>query len=239
MADAATTAVDGRRARGDRTRRIVLERATQLASVDGLSGLSIGGVAEAARVSKSGVATLFGSKERLELAVVHEAERIFSATVVEPARAAHPRGIRRVADLLERWLRYSQDRVFAGGCFFAAVSAEYDSRPGHVRDAISDARRRWTGYVEASLRHAVAAGDLDAGTDTAQLGFELEALLDFANTRSLLDDSSAPYDAARRAVVSRLVAAGADPAALTALTPSGSSASAAARRTQASGSSTP
>lgn len=219
MAAGEATQIDGRRARGDRTRRAVLERATQLASVDGLSGLSIAGVADAARISKSGVATLFGSKERLELAVVAEAERVFAATVVEPAREL-PRGIRRVAELLARWLRYSQDRVFAGGCFFAAVSAEYDSRPGHVHDAIADARRRWSGYVEASLRHAVAAGELAADTDPAQLGFELEALLDHANARSLLDDSAAPYDLARRAVVARLRAAGADPDALTALTPS-------------------
>lgn len=208
------TIIDGRRARGDRTRGVVLERATQLASVEGLSGLSIAGVAEAAAISKSGVATLFGSKERLELAVVAEAERIFVATVVEPAREL-PRGIGRIALLVDLWLRYSEDRVFVGGCFFAAVSAEFDSRPGHVRDAIADARHRWTGYVQASVQHAIDAGELRADTDAAQLAFELEALMDFANARSLLDPADGePYRRARRAAADRLLAAGADAAAL-------------------------
>lgn len=212
------TSTDGRRLRGERTRAAVLERAAQLASVDGLTGLSIGGLAEATAVSKSGIASIFGTKEQLELAVVADAERIFVAAVIDPARAATPRGAARVAALLGRWLDYSADRVFAGGCFFAAASAEYDSRPGPVRDAVRDAQRRWIDYVVASIGFAIERGEL-AATDPEQLAFELQALGEHANTSSLLEDSAAPYDRARRAIRARLLAAGAEASALELLGP--------------------
>lgn len=212
------TSTDGRRLRGERTRAAVLERAAQLASVDGLTGLSIGGLAEATAVSKSGIASIFGTKERLELAVVAHAERIFVAAVIDPARAATPRGAARVAALLGRWLDYSADRVFAGGCFFAAASAEYDSRPGPVRDAVRDAQRRWIDYVVASIGFAIERGEL-AATDPEQLAFELQALGEHANARSLLDETPEPYARARRAIRDRLSALGAPASALELLEP--------------------
>lgn len=213
------TIVDGRRLRGERTRAAVLRRASQLASVEGLSGLSLGGLAEATAISKSGIASIFGTKEQLQLAVIADAERTFIEAVVEPARAATPRGAGRVAALLGRWLDYSAERVFEGGCFFAAASLEYDSRPGPVRDAIIAARRRWTEYVVASIRFAIERGRLAAETDAEQLAFELQALGEHANTSSLLEDSAAPYDRARRAIRARLLAAGAEASALELLGP--------------------
>lgn len=213
------THLDGRRLRGERTRTAVLRRATQLASVDGLGGISIGGLAEATDVSKSGIASIFGTKEQLELAVVEDAARVYVETVIEPARAATPRGAARVAALLGRWLDYSAGRVFEGGCFFAAASAEYDSRPGPVRDAIVAARARWTEYVVASIGFAIERGELSPETDAEQLAFELQALGEHANTRSLLDDSREPYVRARRAIRERLSACGASASALRFLEP--------------------
>ena len=107
--------IDGRRVRGDASRRIVLTSAADLASVEGLDGLSIGRLATAANVSKSGVATLFGTKERLQLATVEAAAQRFREAVMLPARV-EPRGIRRIALLLDLWIAYSRDRVFPGGC---------------------------------------------------------------------------------------------------------------------------
>jgi AcrR family transcriptional regulator len=202
---------DGRRIRGDASRRIVLQSATDLASVDGLDGLTIGRLAEASGSSKSSIATLFQSKEGLQLATVAAAREIFTARIVEPARE-HPRGVRRLAVLLRNSLRYSKDRVFTGGCFFAATAADVDSKSGPVRDAVRAALVDWYGYVEAQLRHAVAAGEIDA--DVEVLAFELVALNEEANSRSLLLDDERPYALAAAAMRGRLRAAGADESAV-------------------------
>jgi AcrR family transcriptional regulator len=201
--------IDGRRARGDASRRVVLASAVDLASIDGLDGLTIGRLAAAANVSKSNVATLFGTKERLQLATVDAATQRFRATVLEPARV-EPRGIRRIVALLDLWIAYSRDRVFEGGCFFAAAAVDLDAKPGPVRDAVALAFESWSSYLRVSLGYAIELGELDPETDAAQLAFEFTALLDGANTRSLLNGSNEPYVLVRRALASRLRAAGAD-----------------------------
>ena len=211
-----TTVQDGRRARGDASRRIVLHSATDLASVEGLDGLSIGRLAEASGSSKSSIATLFQSKEGLQLATVAAAREIFTARIVEPART-QPRGVRRVVALLRNSLAYSRDRVFTGGCFFAATAADVDSKSGPVSDAVRAALVDWYGYIEVQLRHAVDAGEIDA--DPEVLAFELVALNEEANSRSLLLDDARPYALAATAMRARLRAAGADPHALALLAP--------------------
>ena len=205
--------VDGRKARGDESRRIVLARAINIASVQGLAGLSIGRLASDVSASKSGVAALFGSKEQLQLATIAAAREVFTSAVIEPART-HPRGIHRVCALVQLWLDYSSGRVFEGGCFFMAASVELDSKPGPVRDALIHALDDWDGYLAAAVRHAMEQGELPGLTDAAQLAFEINALFDEANTRSLLRDSRTPYDRARAAIMARLLALGADPAVL-------------------------
>lgn len=213
-----TITVDGRRARGDASRRAILEQATQLASVEGLDGVTIGALATATGRGKSSIATLFGDKVHLQLATIDAAAEVYRQVVIEPARAL-PRGARRIAKLLRASLDYSHDRVFAGGCFFMAVMADLDSKPGPAADAVRAWMRAWTGYVESQLRFAVEADELDADTDTEQLVFELLALTETANSRSLLFGDDRPYERAASAIRDRLVAAGADPAALTPLTP--------------------
>lgn len=197
---------DGRRARGDASRRIVLDSATDLASVEGLDGLTIGRLAEASGSSKSSIATLFRSKEGLQLATVEAAREIFTAQIVEPARE-HPRGVHRLAALLRNSLAYSKDRVFTGGCFFAATAADVDSKSGPVRDAVRAALVDWYGYIEAQIRHAVSVGEVNA--DAEVLAFELVALNEEANARSLLMDDERPYALAAAAIRARLRAAGA------------------------------
>lgn len=198
---------DGRRVRGDASRRVVLASAADLASVDGLDGLTIGRLAEVSGHSKSSIATLFRGKERLQLATIDAARAIFQERIVEPARSA-PRGGRRLALLLRNALRYSRDRVFPGGCFFAATAADMDSKSGPVSDAVRTALADWYGYVEAQIRHAVATGELDA--DPELLAFELLSLNEGANARSLLGHDGRPYAVAAAAMRARLRAAGAD-----------------------------
>lgn len=197
--DTMTPTEDGRRARGEHSRRVVMERAVNLATVDGLDGLSIGGLATEASMSKGGIVALFGTKEQLQLATVETARQIFTDTVIAPALAA-PRGLARVRALLENWLAYSEGRVFEGGCFFAAATAEVGSKPGPVRDAVAAAIIEWRAFLAEAVRRAVDAGDLPAGTDIEQLTFELTAMLDAANADSLLGTSAEPYARARRGV---------------------------------------
>ena len=193
------TSTDGRRARGDSSRRAVMRLAVDLASVGGLEGLTIGSLATEASLSKGGVVALFGSKEQLQLATVAAAREIFTSTVVMPALEV-PRGRARLEALLELWLSYSESRVFAGGCFFAAVSAELGSKPGPVRDAIADAQRDWHDFLRGAIERAISAGELDPATDADQLTFELTSLLDGANSMSLLFDSNEPYGRARTTI---------------------------------------
>lgn len=201
--------LDGRRARGDESRRAVLARAVDIASVNGLEGLTIGRLAAEVSASKSGVAALFGTKEQLQLAAIETARGIFTSSVIDPART-QPRGLRRLCALLRSWIDYSADRVFEGGCFFFAVSAEFDSRPGVVHDAIVRAVDERDAYIAANIGHAVDQGELLDTTVSRQLVFELTALIEASNSYSLLRMSAEPYEFARRGVVSRLLASGAN-----------------------------
>jgi AcrR family transcriptional regulator len=203
--------IDRRRLRGDESRRAVLTHAVDTATVDGLDGLTIGRLADASGHSKSGIATLFGSMEQLQLAVVAAAREVFVDRVVAPARARTPRGLERICALLSDWLAYSHDRVFRGGCFFASTSVEFDTKPGAVRDAIVAASSEWEDYLTVSLEHAMAAGELPLLDDARQLTFEIVSFLEAANTRSLLHASAEPYRLAEVALKSRLTALGGDP----------------------------
>lgn len=191
--------IDRRRARGDLARQAVMDVAVDLASVSGLDGLSIGGLAAAVDRSKAGIAGLFGSKEDLQLATVAAAAEVFTRTVIAPALRA-PAGLRRLRALIDGWLAYSESRVFTGGCFFAAATAEYRSRPGAVRDAVATNMRRWTDFLEGAVERAIATCELAPDTDSIQLAFELNALLTEANDKSLLYDTAEPYIRARTAI---------------------------------------
>ena len=204
--------VDGRLERGDQTRRAILDHAAAIASVEGLEGLSIGRLAGELNVSKSGVFAHFGSKEELQLATVRWARDVFVAEVITPARRS-PAGLRRLWRLCDGWLDYSNRRVFPGGCFFASVTAEFDARPGRVRDAVAAAQRDWQRYLEDSIAKARELGELTTDADPRQLAFELDAFTR-ATQDALLFDERSVYTRARRAMLHRLRAVATDPGVL-------------------------
>ena len=195
---------DGRVRRGDRTRRVVLARAVDLASVEGLDGLSIGRLATDLEISKSGLIAHFGSKEGLQLATIRAARAIFVHTVIEPTLETPP-GMARVRALLDAWLAYSSDRRFPGGCFFARASHEYAARPGAVRDALAVIDEEWLGLIAESIAAAQEVGEIALDVDPKQLAYEVDAYLDSANLRSLLGRKGV-YEQAERAVRDRLSA---------------------------------
>ncbi|WIY05671.1 TetR/AcrR family transcriptional regulator [Amycolatopsis mongoliensis] len=192
---------DGRLARGDATRRVVLRRAVDVASVDGLDGLSLGRLATELELSKSGVFALFGSKEELQLATVEAALAIFRSYVVTPALDVAP-GLPRLRAICENWLDYSEKRVFPGGCFFFNVGAEFDARPGRVHDAVAAASGSFAAFIRETAAEAVALGHLAA--DAEVLAFELHALGRAANADAVLNGGTRAYALARRAIGARL-----------------------------------
>ncbi|MDX6744845.1 TetR/AcrR family transcriptional regulator [Actinocorallia sp. A-T 12471] len=194
---------DGRVVRGEQTRRVILERAMEIASCEGLEGLSIGRLAADLSLSKSGVFAHFGSKEELQLATVRAARRVFTERVVLRAQA-RPDGLPRAEALLSQWLGYVSDGVFPGGCIIYSIAAEFDSRPGRVRDAIARDMADWRTYLTETLRTAVAQGELSAHIDPAQLAFELSAYVWQAVGDSALQNSPAPLNQAARAIATRL-----------------------------------
>ena len=199
-----TPSTDGRVRRGDRTRRVVLARAVDLASVEGLDGLSIGRLAADLEISKSGLIAHFGSKEGLQLATIRAARAIFVHTVIEPTLETPP-GMARVRALLDAWLAYSSDRRFPGGCFFARASHEHAARPGAVRDALAALDEEWLGLIAESIAAAQEVGEIALEVDPVQLAYEVDAYLDSANLRSLLGRTGV-YEQAERAVRDRLAA---------------------------------
>ncbi|MFI0235237.1 TetR/AcrR family transcriptional regulator [Streptomyces sp. NPDC016845] len=204
MAGRTDGAVDGRVARGNETRRLVLRRTVDIASVEGLDALSLGRIATELKLSKSGVFALFGSKEELQLATVRAAAAVYEEKVVRPALDSAPAGADRLWRLCESWLEYSRERVFPGGCFFYGVLAEYDARDGAVHDALVRAQRTWVGLVERCAEDARDLGELRRDTDVPQLAFELIALMEMANAHSVLHGERDVYRRARVGIAARL-----------------------------------
>lgn len=191
--------------KGERTRSAILDEAAGLATVVGIDGLSVGGLAKATGMSKSGVYAHFGSKQELQLSTIESARGTFVAEVLGPALEA-PRGIRRLHSACEEFLSHVERGVFPGGCFFSAAAVDVASWPGPVRDAISRQRTEWLAALERLAREAQELGELDSGQDPAQLAFELQALLAAANTAFILLGDPTVFERARRAVQTRVPA---------------------------------
>jgi AcrR family transcriptional regulator len=162
-------------AKGARTRESILRVAVNLASVEGLEGLTIGRMADKLKMSKSGLFAHFGSKEELQLATVDMARKIFVEHVIRPA-LTRPAGMPRLWALCENWLEHVETRVFEGGCFFTAASFEFDSRPGPVRESIVAAMREWLRVLSRAVDEARKAGHLNASVHPQQFAFEAYSL---------------------------------------------------------------
>ena len=191
------------RSKGERTRAAILDESARLASVVGLEGLSIGGLANASGLSKSGLYAHFGSKQELQLATIDAARKTFVAEVLQPALRV-PKGSQRLLAACDEFLSHVERRVFPGGCFFAAAAADVGTRPGPVRDAIAAQQREWLAVLERLAREAEELGELDPAADPAQLAFELHALLVAANTSFILQGDPGVFDRARAAIRERL-----------------------------------
>ncbi len=189
--------------KGERTRNTILETAAALATEEGLDPLSIGRLAEATGMSKSGLFAHFGSKEELQLATVDHAGALFVAEVIAPARAA-PKGLARVWTLCDHMIDYAERQVFPGGCFFAATSFEFNNRPGPVRDRIEHMIRSWLSYLEHAVEQAQSSGELTDEVSAREIAFQLDAFAQAANAQFQLFRDDRVFAEARRAVRDRI-----------------------------------
>lgn len=178
--------------KGATTRAAILAHALDVASAEGLEGLTIGRLAGDLEMSKSGVFAHFGSKQELQLATVAAAAERFRVTVIEPALGA-PDGAPRLRALADAYLARLEGDEYSGGCFWAATSAEYDDRPGPVRDAIAAALDAWLTELACQAQIAGAA-------DPGRFSFEVYAVVMGANSRYRLSGDRVVFGYARDAI---------------------------------------
>ena len=194
----------GQTAQGLRTREAILRRAADLASIEGLQGLSIGGLAEDLGLSKSGLFAHFGSKEELQLATIEAARQVYVQEVIAPALATGS-GLARLDGLCQRFLSYVERLVFPGGCFFAAAMAEFDCKPGPIKDTIAELQAAWMDTLGRAAAAAITSDELSPHVDPDQLAFELEAALLSANWYFHLFNDASYMNRAREAIRRQLL----------------------------------
>jgi AcrR family transcriptional regulator len=191
------------RADGERTRAAILRAAASLATVDGLEGLSIGHLAAAIGMSKSGLYAHFGSKQELQLATVEEAGRIFEEEVVRPALVA-PAGRAQLAAVCEAFFDHLKRRTFPGGCFMASAALEMGTRPGPVKELVAAFQARFVALIRQFAATALEQNELPASEDPDRLAFELNGMILAADASFVLHDDPAVLDLAREVVHRRL-----------------------------------
>ncbi len=157
--------------KGQQTKAAIVDAAMGLATHLGLEGLSIGVVAEVTQMSKSGVFAHFGSREELQISVIREYFKQFEQAVFYPALEA-PRGLPRLRVLFDKWMRLVAGEVQAG-CIFISGAAEFDDRPGPVRDALAGSVKTWLAAVNRAVQQAKDMGHLPADSDENQIAFEI------------------------------------------------------------------
>jgi AcrR family transcriptional regulator len=182
--------------KGMETRQAVLDEAARVASQVGLGGLTIGSLAIATHLSKSGLFAHFQSKESLQLQLLEHTRARFIEQVVQPALAA-PRGEPRVRELFHRWLAWDTDGL-PGGCLFVAASAEFDAQPGPVRDRLAQDQRDWLDAIAQVFRTGIAEGHFRPDADPAQFAHDLHGtMLAYHHASRLLGDPDATARATR------------------------------------------
>jgi AcrR family transcriptional regulator len=189
---------------GLRTRKAILHQAVALATVEGLEGLSIGGLAQALGLSKSGLYAHFGSKQGLQLATIDEAERVFGVEVIEPASAVADEGRPQLVALCDLFFEHLRRRTFPGGCFFASAILEMGTRPGPVKERIGRFQQRLVALIFGFAQRAQELGQIPADEDLPLLVFDLNGIILAANANFVMTEDTTALDIARRAVRRRL-----------------------------------
>jgi AcrR family transcriptional regulator len=158
--------------KGERTRAAILDEALKLVSKSGLDGLTIGTLADATGMSKSGLFAHFGSREELLLAVLEHGQQEFVEVVLKPA-LDKPRGVPRLKAMFVNWLDWTESADLPGGCPMIGGASEFDDKPGSVRDMLASGQRAWIETLKRAVQQAVEEGQLAPSTDPEQIAFEM------------------------------------------------------------------
>lgn len=165
-------------AKAIQTRQAILSAAQTWASEVGLDGLSIGGLAARAGISKSGLFAHFKSKEDLQFAILEFTRESFTTLVLEPVVSAHPPGMARLkAFYTTWWTRWFGQSFIPGGCVFGQAANEYSTLPVRVRDLLRVTLENLMAFLEREAHCAIQAGEIRKEADPKQVAFELYALL--------------------------------------------------------------
>jgi AcrR family transcriptional regulator len=158
--------------KGERTRATILDEALRLVSKAGLDGLTIGTLAEATGMSKSGLFAHFGSREELLLAVLAHGQAEFTEVVFQPA-LGKARGLPRLRAMFVNWLDWTESAELPGGCPMIGGATEFDDKPGPVREMLAAGQRTWVETLKRTVRQAIEEGQLSKETDPEQIAFEM------------------------------------------------------------------
>ena len=161
--------------KGELTRAAILDVALDLASRDGLEGLTIGLLADKMNMSKSGVFAHFGSREDLQLEVLKLYHHRFEQEVFFPS-VKEPRGIARLRAMYARWVKRVSVEV-ASGCIYISGAVEYDDRPGPIREELMAMVGAWQAALLRCVQQCIEVGDLKAGSDAQQMVYEMYGLI--------------------------------------------------------------
>ena len=160
--------------KGDETKNAILDTALAMASELGLEGVTIGILAKATKMSKSGLFAHFQSKENLQVEILKYGASIFIETAVIPALRTEA-GISRIRALVNNWIKWASSH--AGGCLFITASNEFSNREGIVRTFLLQQQKSWVGTMRKVARSAVKTGEFRQDLDCDQFVFELYSLL--------------------------------------------------------------
>ena len=181
------------------SRAAAVGAAIDVASIEGLEGITIGRLASDLGMSKSGLIGRFGDKQTMQRAVLAAAIERFTDAVWRPARRAEP-GLARLEAIVDAWIAHLRDGVFPGGCFVTTASVEYDARPGPLHDDVAEAVRGWLRVLEAEARRALQDGDLAPERDPAEVAFELHSLASGGSVAGRLLGDAGALDRTRAAM---------------------------------------
>lgn len=161
--------------KGQQTKAAIIDAALGMATQIGLEGLSIGAVADAMHMSKSGVFAHFGSREELQISVIREYHQRFEQEIFYPAMDM-PRGLPRVRALFHNWLLRTSAEIDSG-CLYISGAVEFDDRPGPVRDVLVSSVKTWLSALHRAVTQARDEQDLLKDIDTTQMSFEIHGLI--------------------------------------------------------------
>ena len=198
--------------KGQQTKTAIVDVALSLATQMGLEGLTIGAVAEMAGMSKSGVFAHFGSREELQISVIREYHHRFEQEVFYPVLLL-ARGLPRLRALFANWMQRTSAEIDSG-CLYISGAAEFDDRPGPVRDALASSVQTWMAALHRAVRIAVEQGDLAQQTDAAQMAFEVHGLILACHYEARFLKSKTALDLAQRSFENILHRYGATPSSL-------------------------